>query len=158
VRNQPGILFLAVVAISAGCAHRSPARAAKVGGAAQIVSTYPEVVAAHDLVSQYPNLPVLLDSNYAAPDQAPPSRTAERLAAATAEALIEALGRPVASGGLVIRVSRPIVEGAVATVSVTVDFPDAGQPGRRGYETVRYLLERRGTGWAIRDRVQLGIT
>jgi hypothetical protein len=126
---------------------------------AQTVSTLPEVVAAHDLASQYPNLPILVDSVYAMPDQAPQGLTADRVPAATIRTLIEALGRRVGPNGLDIRFSRPVVEGTTATVTVTVDYPFRGRrPGMRGYETVRYVLERRGASWAIRERVQLGIT
>jgi hypothetical protein len=68
------------------------------------------------------------------------------------------LRRPLGRGGLIVRFSKPVIEGNRATVAVTADFPDGRQPGRRGYETVRYLLERQGPVWTIRERVQLGTT
>jgi CubicO group peptidase (beta-lactamase class C family) len=128
---------------------------------AQTVSALPEVVAAHDLASQYPNRAIQVDSFYAIPDQAPGGRSTQRIPAATIKALVEALGRPVGRGGLLIRFSRPVVEGNTATVSVTVDFPWwRGRLGRErvGYETVRYVLARTAAGWSIRERSQLGIT
>jgi hypothetical protein len=51
-----------------------------------------------------------------------------------------------------------VVRGDTADVSATVGFPDARGSGRRGYETVRYRLERRDGGWRVRERTQLGIS
>jgi hypothetical protein len=117
-----------------------------------------EVVAARDLLSAYPRQQVLLASNYAVPDQAPPATTDERIPTATVDFILGALDRPVGTGGLIVRFSKPRIEGTTATLTVTVDFPDERQPGRRGYETVRYVLERQGTTWTIRERTQLGIS
>lgn len=119
-----------------------------------------EIAAARDLLRGHAGYRVIVDARFAEPEQAPPALTKELRTAARTAALADSLarGRPVHGATAIVRLSRPRLRGDTADVSATVDFPSAHAPGRRGYETVRYRLERGPGGWRVRQRTQLGIS
>lgn len=118
-----------------------------------------EVTAARDVLGSYPGQRVIVDSLFAIAEQAPGAASGEVRPHTRSRALADSLADSRRTAPFVVlRLSKPRITGDVANVSVTVDFPDAREPGGWGYETVDYKLERRGATWRVRTRVQLGIT
>lgn len=58
--------------------------------------------------------------------------------------------------GVYLSLSEPRVDGANATVTVTLDA--VGRPGRLYYETIHLTLIREGQGWKVVKVEQLGIS
>jgi hypothetical protein len=118
-----------------------------------------ELLVARDLLQRSSTGPVTIDSNYAAPGQAPPFTTGEIRPPGRTRSLHDSLGLDQASADMfIIRLSEPAFDADSARITATIDFPSARQPGGRGYETVEYTLEGGAQAWTIRRRVQLGIT
>ena len=96
---------------------------------------------------------------FAIPEQAPGTASREMRPPKRTRALSDSIAdNPELAPAVILRLSKPRISGGVARITVTVDFPDERQPGRRGYETVDYTLDSRGKSWQVRTRVQLGIT
>ena len=160
-RSRFGSLLLGLCGL--GCVADTPDKAP--GGAIaefseDTLALKAEVVVARDIMQAYAKYGVLVDSVFAVAEAAPGYPSAEARPSARTVALRDSLG---ASAGMkpsnsVLRLSKPRIAGGVARVTVTVDFPSASEPGGKGYETVDYTLERTGTSWTVRTRVQLGIT
>lgn len=117
-----------------------------------------ELLVARDLLRRASAGQVIVDSMYATPGQAPPSRTLEVRTPSRTQSLRDSLNVDRGPGGaFVIRLSKPEFDDTRVRITGTIDFP-ARQPGGYGYETVDYTLEGGGPVWTIRTRVQLGIT
>jgi hypothetical protein len=120
-----------------------------------------EVVVARDILRGYRQYGVVVDSIFAVAEQAPGSPSADVRPHIRAEALRTLLGSNSdsrAPNTVILHLSKPRITDGVARITATVVFPDNRSPGRRGYETVDYTLHADGGSWAVRTRVQLGIT
>jgi hypothetical protein len=121
-----------------------------------------ELLAVRAILESYKPNSVLVDSIFAVPGHAPPSMTASARPSPRQRALVDSVRTSVGRAGrdtLRVRASDPMIRGSTATISVTVDgVLPPGHPRGGFYETVAFTLERRGTTWVIRDRVQLGIS
>ena len=130
-----------------------------VQSSAAIAEFQTELVVARDILRTYARHRVLVDSMFAIPEQAPGAASTEMRPHTRTQALSDSMADNLGlARAVVIRLSKPRISGGVARITVTVDFPDERQPGRRGYETVDYTLDSRGQSWQVRTRVQLGIT
>jgi hypothetical protein len=118
-----------------------------------------EVAAMRSALTSYRVRSLSVDSAYARPDQAPPAMTKNLRPMSRQRALSDSL-RPrssdnVSGDDVRISASRPVLESDRATISVTVHVRTTRGPS---YETVSFVLRRRGTGWAVQQRTQLGIS
>jgi len=154
------VLLVAVSAI--GCDADSPGHSGEIAiaqHAADQMELQAEILVARDLLRGYATQPVVVDSLFAVAEQAPGAPSGELRPRPRTEALRHSLARRESVGPpVILRLSKPRIAGAVARLTVTIDFPDEREPGRRGYETVDYTLERTGSTWRIGTRLQLGIS
>ena len=156
-----GLIGLFSVLSGAGCVagssdtNRQMASVQSSGATAEFQT---ELVVARDILRTYARHRVLVDSMFAIPEQAPGAASNEIRPHTRTQALSDSVADNPGARTVVLRLSKPRISDAVARITVTVDFPDERQPGRRGYETVDYTLDRRGQSWQVRTRVQLGIT
>ena len=159
---RPGLIGLFLVVSGAGCVPSSSAtnrQMAPVLSSGATAEFQTELVVARDILRSYARHRVLVDSMFAIPEQAPGSASSEMRPHTRTQALSDSVAdNPGLARAVVLRLSKPRISGRVARITVTVDFPDERQPGRRGYETVDYTLDSRGESWQVRARVQLGIT
>ena len=159
---RPGLIGLLLVVSGSSCVPRSPdtnRQMAPVQTSGATAEFQTELVVARDILRTYARHRVLVDSMFAIPEQAPGTPSREMRPHRRTRALSDSIAdnRELARA-VVLRLSKPRISGKAARITVTVDFPDKRQPGRRGYETVDYTLDSRGESWQVRTRVQLGIT
>lgn len=125
--------------------------------AAQAAASRVELTAIRAMLARYSPSHIVVDPVYALADQAPPGRTARARPSAHQQVLTDSLtgSDPAATADtLTIRASQPLLLGDSATISVTV----SRSAGRRYYETVAFVLERKESRWRVRRGVQLGIS
>ena len=160
---RPGLIGLLLVSTGAGCVPGSSDTNLSNGDIAQssvaVAALQAELVVARDILRRYARYRVVIDSMFAVPGQAPGFASNEVRPRARTRALSDSLAdNPGSAQTVVLRLSRPLISGGVARITITVDFPGNREPRRRGYETVDYTLDSRGASWQVRTRVQLGIT
>jgi hypothetical protein len=150
---------------AAGCgtasSNASPPVVATAAPSQEALVLTAELVVARDILRGYRQFGVVVDSLFAVPEQAPGSSSAELRPPARAAALRDSLRYDSGSmerGTLVLHLSKPRIVDGVARITATVAYPSERARGRRGYETVDYTLDLDGGSWAIRTRVQLGIS
>ena len=160
LRPLAGLLLM----LSVGCVQRAPEASPRDLASSAQASEHDralraELLVARDLLRRASTGQVIVDSMYATPGQAPPSRTREMRAPTRTQSLRDSLNvYRVPGQALVLRLSKPESDDNGVRITGTIEFPSARQPGGRGYETVEYTLEGGAPMWTIKRRVQLGIT
>jgi hypothetical protein len=158
-----GLIGLLLVLSGAGCApdssDTSPPNDAFAQSSGATAELQTELVVARDILRNYAKHRVVVDSIFAVPEQAPGAASNEVRPHMRTQALNDSVAdNPDSARTVFLRLSRPRINGGVARITATVDFPNDREPGRRGYETVEYTLASLGASWQVRTRIQLGIT
>lgn len=158
-------LVSCLLALSVGCARSAPEVTHRdMMPRAQLLehdrAVRAELLVARDLLRRRASSgQVTVDSTYAAPGHAPGFPTSEMRPPSRTQSLRDSLRlEPSAGENILIRLSKPEIDGNRVRITGTIEFPSAAQPGGKGYETVEYTLEDGAPAWKIRTRVQLGIT
>jgi hypothetical protein len=158
----PGLLTLCF-----GCAHpelqQTPAAEFGRDQALEIeITAIRSMLTSNGLVGRSDGWIVSIDPRFALPGHAPGSPTSTRRTLERHDALVKMVVTTMPDSGdiLTVRTSDPVIDGATATISVTISYNRAHPVRRRraGYETIGFALRRTANGWVVVNRTSLGIT
>ena len=121
-----------------------------------------EITAAQHMLRRHPAAVVRIDPLFAVAGTAPGERGTESRPrdrnAILADTLAAVISPRRTAGSSFLAMSKPVIVGDTARISVTATYPVGPGGAIYSYETLALTLVRTRGGWRVTDEVQLGIS